>query len=61
MGQHPAVAVHDDHLPIGGAEQYLQQRSGARDGRAARTAVVAPPHLNVFTGENTLELEEETS
>lgn len=53
VGQHPAVAVHDDHLPIGGAKQYLQQRSGTPDGRAARTAVVAPPHLNVFTGENT--------
>lgn len=24
--QHPAVAVHDDHLPIGSAEQHLQAR-----------------------------------
>lgn len=55
VGQHPAMAVHDDHLSVGGAEQYLQQRSRTPDGRAERTAVVAPPHshLNVFTGHNT--------
>lgn len=27
VGQHPAMAVHDDHLPIGRAEQHLQART----------------------------------
>lgn len=34
VGQHPAVAVHDDHLPVSRAEQHLQARTSTPDGRA---------------------------
>lgn len=32
VGQHPAMAVHDDHLPISCAKQHLQATTRTPDG-----------------------------
>lgn len=45
--QHPAVAVHDDHLPVGRAEQHLQVSTRTADGQEGRPPF--PTHLITST------------
>lgn len=46
--QHPAVAVHDDHLPVGRAEQHLQVSTRTADGREGRPPFPTPHHPSLF-------------